>query len=410
MHAIQTRWRGIQAAARMYPHAFWVLFGGTLLNRIGESMIWPFLTVFMRDRLDIAVAKVTFLLTLQAIASIIATSITGVAVDRFGRKNVMLISLLGNSGVFIAMLLTQQFWLWAIILMVKGALDPMYKVGSQSMVADIVGEDLRSKAYALKRTAANVGVSIGPVIGGVLVLISYAPIFIGAAVVMLIYTLIILRYVPETIPVDDNPKRAFGYISVLKDQLFVTYCLIYIMALMPYILMMTLMPVYMKDEFQIPEAAFGGMLTMNAIMVVLMQYGITRYSDRYPALITLVIGSGFSTAAMLLMGVAQTVSVFVAAMFVLTIAEMLLVPTATTFAANLAPTDKRGRYMSLYTLTWGVGQAVGLSAGGVINDTISPVAVWYAAALLNAVAIFGFWWLQRRTVRRTIASVAAAMD
>ena len=35
----------------------------------------------------------------------------------------------------------------------------------------------------------------------------------------------------------------------------------------------------------------------------------------------------------------------------MTLGELILVPTATTYAANQAPADMRGRYMSLYSLT-----------------------------------------------------------
>ena len=43
----------------------------------------------------------------------------------------------------------------------------------------------------------------------------------------------------------------------------------------------------------------------------------------------------------------------------MTIGELILVPTSSTYVANLAPIDKRGRYMSLYGLSWPVGAGIG---------------------------------------------------
>ncbi len=86
-------------------------------------------------------------------------------------------------------------------------------------------------------------------------------------------------------------------------------------------------------------------------------------------------------------------------MVVMTIGELVLVPTSSTYAANLAPADMRGRYMSLYGLTWNVAAGIGPVAGGFLNDTISPQAIWYGGGLCGLVSalLFVFFWLRRST-------------
>ena len=51
-------------------------------------------------------------------------------------------------------------------------------------------------------------------------------------------------------------------------------------------------------------------------------------------------------------------------MVILTIGELLIAPTGTAVAANLAPPDMRGRYMGLYGITWGVAFGIGPVIGG----------------------------------------------
>lgn len=66
-------------------------------------------------------------------------------------------------------------------------------------------------------------------------------------------------------------------------------------------------------------------------------------------------------------------------MVIMTTGELLLVRTSSTYVANLAPADKRGRYMSIYGLTWGVSSGVGPLVGGMLSDNIGPKAPWQAA-------------------------------
>jgi MFS family permease len=83
-------------------------------------------------------------------------------------------------------------------------------------------------------------------------------------------------------------------------------------------------------------------------------------------------------------------------MVILTIGELLLAPTGTAFAANLAPAEMRGRYMGLYGLSWGVSFGIAPVIGGWLNDNVAPVAIWYAGLAMGLVAALGFLLLERR--------------
>jgi MFS family permease len=74
---------------------------------------------------------------------------------------------------------------------------------------------------------------------------------------------------------------------------------------------------------------------------------------------------------------------FLTSMVVITCGELILVPTATTYVANIAPPDMRGRYMGIFTLCWGVATGIGPVLGGFLNDNISPVSIWYGGGLIG---------------------------
>jgi MFS family permease len=89
-------------------------------------------------------------------------------------------------------------------------------------------------------------------------------------------------------------------------------------------------------------------------------------------------------------------------MVLLTIGEMILVPTSSTFAANLAPTNMRGRYMSLYSLTWGISMGIGPVLGGILSDNFGPRFIWLGGGMIGALSVFVFLALKRKTNRKPL--------
>ena len=73
----------------------------------------------------------------------------------------------------------------------------------------------------------------------------------------------------------------------------------------------------------------------------------------------------------------------------------MLVPTASTYTANLAPIDMRGRYLSIYGLTWGIASGVASPMGGFLSDTYGTQYIWYGAALVGVLGVFSFLLLDR---------------
>ena len=89
-------------------------------------------------------------------------------------------------------------------------------------------------------------------------------------------------------------------------------------------------------------------------------------------------------------------------MVIMTMGELILVPTATTYVANRAPADMRGRYMSLYGLTWSIARGIGPAYGGFLNDNLGPKSIWIGALGVGLVSVSWLLLLARR--RKTDAA------
>jgi MFS family permease len=381
-----------------YPRQFWILFWGVLVNSSGAGMVWPFMTIYLRQRLQVPLTTVALLLTLNSVAGLLATSVAGPLVDRFGRKGAMVLSLSMGCATMLALTMVGSLGWLALVLAVRGAFDPLYRVGGDSMVADLVEPDRRAGAYALLRMIANLGVAIGPTVGGFITAVSYNLAFAAAAGTALTYALIVLFLMGETAPfrrAGEADRREGGYGPVLRDGPFLSFCAVYTLSAMAYSLMMVLLPVYVKENFGVPEYRYGFIMATNAAMVVLFQYSVTRVTQRRPHLPVLAVGSLFYALGVGSVAWGWNFPTFLVSMIVLTIGEMIMVPTSTALTANLAPPDMRGRYMGVYGLTWGIGLGIGPVLGGYLSDNLAPVAIWYAGLVMGLAAVAGFLLLGR---------------
>lgn len=374
-------------------------------------MVWPFLTIFLRRELGVSLTTVTLLLTLNSLAGLAATSVAGPAVDRFGRKGAMLISLTVTGATLAAMSVASTLTGWQVLMAVLGGFGPLYRVGADAMVADLIPLEDRPGAYALLRMIANLGVAIGPAVGGFLTAVSYDLAFYSAASASLIFALLILIFGRETLPMRAGTREArepAGYGPVLRDRRFLLFCGTYTLAGMAYSLMMVLLPVYAKEGFGVPESQYGFIMATNAAMVVAFQYGVTRETVRHPALRVLAVGSLFYAFGAGSVALGASFTAFLGSMVLLTIGELIMVPTSTSLTAALAPTTMRGRYMGIYALTWGASVGIGPVIGGLLSDRFSPLAIWYAGLGMGLLAAACFFLLSRAKSMQAMSTVYSA--
>ncbi len=324
----------------------------------------------------------------------------------------MVVGLIGNGLCYFLLSRADSYGAFALILGASGLFSPIYRVGTDAMLADLFPMGERADAFALIRMARNIGVATGPAIGGFVLAQSYNIGLYGAAAGMVIYGLMLLFFARETIPPEVTAEKSTlkdqlrGYWQALQDKPFIGLVGAFTLVQMTAALIWVLLSVYVKTEYGISERLYGWLPTTNALMVVFLQVLVTRFTKRYPALKVMRWGSIFYIFAPLLIALAEGFWGFWIAMVVLTFGELIVVPTASATAANLAPVDKRGRYMSLYGLTWNIASGISPVMGGLLSDRIGIKAPWFGGAVIGALAVVAFWWLHGRESNKTKISIS----
>lgn len=374
-------------------------------------MIWPFVTVIIRERLEIPLTTAALLLTIQSIASLLSTLVVSTIMDKFGRKMPIYLSLIGSALAMFGMATASTFEEWAILMAFYGMFHPVFNIGVNTMVADIVDPEQRSPAYALIRMISNAGIAIGPVMGGALVtLMSFEAVYYSIAAAYVILTIFVVVLIQETIPdqvedeaTDVSPNKGYGYI--LKDTVFMGMFVMFMLVMFGNTQIFVLFPVYAKENFGLVESQYSLLLTINATMVVLFQYAITKYTDRYRPLNVMAFAALLYAIGLGSVAIGYNLPTFAISMVIVTLGELMLMPTALTFIANIAPTDMRARYMGIFGLGWPLAAGVGPVIGGYLNDNFSPVAMWVGASGMAIIGAIGFVtiMLYRRRGKRKIA-------
>lgn len=383
-----------------YPRQYWLMITGIVLATAGGSMIWPFLLIYASGKLALPLSTVATLISINAGTGMLSSLIAGTLADKVGRKVVMNFSLTMTGFAYFLLMRAETYPQFVGLMIMVGLSNPLYQVGADAMLADMIPSEKRTDAYAINRIANNAAFALGPAIGGFLATRSYDLAFYGAGIGFLSYSVLLFFLARETLDMSSVSTsipnaQAEGYGRVLQDKNYMAFVAIISLGLIAPTMLWILMPVYAKTNYGMPEALYGWIPTTNALMCVFVQYSVTRITRQHRTLP--VLGVGMLIYALGAGSVALMSSFwgFWLSMVILTVGELTLVPTASKYVADLAPADLRGRYMSIHWLGWGLARTLAPIIGGFLNDNIAPRAIWIGGLLIGLTSTLGIFLLSR---------------
>jgi len=212
----------------------------------------------------------------------------------------------------------------------------------------------------------------------------------------------VFRLIPETKPAavvgtePESTAQTFkGYLQVLRDGKFMAFTFVCLLTWLVYVNVNTTLGVFLRDKHGVSESGYGSLISINAAMVVLFQFPITRRLERHSPMLMMALGAFFIAFGLLLYGLVSTYWWFVIAMAILTVGEMVTIPIANAVVAHFSPEEMRGRYNFIYGNSWGISFAIGPYLAGLVMDHYDPNLLWYTCGVVGMIAVLGFLALQR---------------
>ena len=183
---------------------------------------------------------------------------------------------------------------------------------------------------------------------------------------------------------------------MFRDYAFVAFIVAAMLMGLVYLQMYNSLSVYLRDYHGINPQGYGFLLTSSAITVILFQFWTTRRIKNKPPFLMMALGTLFYMVGFSMFGFVTAYWLFASAIVIITIGEMIIMPTSQALAANFAPEDMRGRYMAMFGLTWMIPATLGPGAAGIILDNYNPNLLWYIGGVLCLISALAYYALHFR--------------
>jgi len=386
-----------------FPRTFWVVAGTHFIDVIGNTLLMPFFALYVTQKFHVGMTQAGILLATNSVAGMIGSTIGGAMADRFGRRGIILFGLVVSALSGLTLGFVNKFYFFYGLSVFVGLMGSAAHPAHQAMIADILPAEKRAEGFGLMRVITNFAWIIGPTIGGFLASYNFLYLFLSDAVISIITALLVFRLLPETKPQPKDKteheslwQTISGYRVALADRPYLAFIFASILMILVYQQMYSSLSVYLRDVHQVDPQYYGMIMSTSAVTVVLFQLQVSSFIKKYPPFLMMAAATFFYMIGFTMYGFVSTVPLFMFAMVIITIGEMVGMPTSNVLAASFAPEEMRARYMAVFGLTWTVPSMIGPWAAGLVFDNLNPNYVWYIGGMLCVVAMGAFYYLHIR--------------
>lgn len=353
---------------RTMPRALWVLTGGQFINRFG-AFVFPFMALYLQER-GLSLAEIAWVLGAISVGGTVAPFAGGYLADSIGRRNTIVISLVGSALTVLAMYYTAGLGSLLGLALLHGALTYMFGPAANALVTDVVPAEKRVVAFAIFRLALNAGFAAGPAVAGFLFTRSPALIFWGDAATTLIFALLAWTLLPHGLKTIagrvSSPRVAWdSWRDAARDAVMNRPFLQLMLAkLLMAVAFVQVFNVLALDATQrgLSMVSYGVVMGFNGLIIMCVELPLAQWIKRFPPRPVSGIGFALIGVGCASFALVETMAGFLAAMALFTLGEMIALPVSAAYGAALAPEQYRGRYFGFFSIMWGFSAMVG-SAG-----------------------------------------------
>lgn len=409
---MRTDKKGIASLVEGLPPAYWLIWIGTLINRLGGFVI-PFLTLYLTSQRQIPVSQAALMVSLFGAGSFIAQLSGGELTDRLGRRPVMLMSFFVTPIFMIALGLAHNLALISISTFVVGFFTDLYRPAVGAAIADLVPPESRTRAYGYNYWAINLGAAVAPVLAGLIAGYNYLILFVADALTTAIFGFIVLFGIRETRPAEaQNASHASLHerMSQLKQApILLIFSFLTLFLGMIYTQGYVGLPLDMQAHGLGP-GQYGTAIAINGLLVILMTIPVSNMAEKWPrfetvAVAALLLGLGFGSTAL-----ATNFSLFAVSIAIWTLGEIAGTSVSPAIIADLSPIELRGLYQGIFGAAWGLAYFIGPLLGGWVYENLGSDALWLGCLTIGIILAFCYYALSAPAKRHKTESRPLSTD
>ena len=381
-----------------FPREIWLLTLVTFVNRAG-TMVVPFMSLYLTKDMGLTLEEVGWIMSCFGAGSVVGSWLGGKLTDKLGFYDVMVGALVTSALAFIALGHLRGLWPFGIgvfgLMVLSDAFRPAMFVAIRSYAAP----EQRTRAVTLIRLAINLGFSLGPAIGGLIIATwSYGALFwVDALTCIAAACILLIGLTRKQAQHDNNAARTEANGSPYRDAPYLFFLLTVALISIAFLQYFSSIPLFYSGAHHLSEAYIGLLLGANGLIIFLIEMPLVKYCEdrRFSIHAIMRFSVLLIAASFAVLNLVPTVAFLWVGMALMTVGEMLNFPFMNRFAYDRADRGKPGAYMALFTISWSVAHIIGHTLGLNLIAWFDYTATWWVLTGILAAAVGMLYVLER---------------
>ncbi|MBP7245997.1 MAG: MFS transporter [Bacteroidia bacterium] len=375
------------------------------VNRSG-SMVLLFTSLYMTNELHFSIGDAGVVMSLYGIGSVLGSYLGGWLTDRYSYFNIMIGALLSSGFILFLLLMIHSMIGIAIIIFMYALTADLFRPANSKAIAVYSDAKNRTRSVSLVRLAVNLGFTVGPAVGGFVVLyLGYKWLFVIDAVTTIAAAALLYFYLPrkhvEIVPNNPailNDKSTSAY----RDLTYLVFIFLVALYGTCFFQIFASIPQYFSKVCKYDEGTIGLLLALNGFLVVLIEMPLMMKlegkSHIFPfirlgallllvSFLILVFGKG-----MMIWAIIYTV--------IITLSEIFAMPFMMNFALSRPPVERQGQYSALYSISFGISNIAAPLIGLGIANSFGFDMMFATLVLMSLLTFIGFTMMGKSELKQ----------
>lgn len=335
----------------------WTIIIGTIFGRMATSMSIPFLSIYLIKTMGASPVETGMVVAVSSLIGVFASFYGGYISDRIGRRKVLIFSVFSWAIVFIGFAAANQIWMFFVMNALNGLCRAVFEPTSRAMLSDITKPENKLLVFNLRYAAINLGVVIGPLIGLQMGSAeSGVPFIIAGGVYILYGFVLIIQFALQSeqvkLPAEDSGSKVSlreAFTVTSRDRTFIYVLIGSMFCVLGFGHFSSTLAQYLELSPQFEDGAqlFTYMLSLNAVVVLIVQYPLVRTFRKLPPAVSLMVGNVFVAGSFILFGMSDAWWAMLAGVVIFTIGEVLMFTLMDLLVDRIAKTELKGTYFGM---------------------------------------------------------------
>lgn len=330
----------------------------------------------------------------------------------------MLLSIFGWSFVFVGFAFADAIWVFFLMNALNGLCRALFEPTSKALLSDVTPSSIRLFVFNLRYTAINIGVIFGPLLGLYLGSSKTTFPFLVAAFIYLLYGLTLawqFQKHPVAAPESTKQISVKKALSIIqKDTVFSIILIGVTLCSFGYSHLSSTLPQYLSASPMIEDGPklFGYLLSLNAVVVIVVQYPLIMIAKRYSTILSLTTGNILLAGSLFAIAFSQSLGMLAFIIVVFTIGEVLLFAMMDLFVDNIAKPEVKGSYFGAMGFSQ-LGSVIGPFVGGLCIDYFGaahPLSIFTVLSMITIAGVpfllIGYYRLKKRSAAAVAVKVS----